>query len=274
MKYDIVWYYAPHGTGHDGTRRDGYSWHSALPVPSAQEQAASIERQGYRAVTGLISIGPPEGEPRHVPGDGDVPAWSGFPGRMIHLVVNPPPEPTEPCLHCEGSGITHGFTCLGCDGSGRMPEGYERARRYVVDLLRGEELTSRQVERTWELADGFGAGFDFRAYDWDWSHIRDSTAAAFLKMEAYLRGARGEYLGPVEAGAFSWDPETGQVTGPAAYMQERGSTRLRAIEAGKDVVFNHGAADDRDPVATVLVSLQTDYAAWLGARNLEARRGV
>ena len=72
-------------------------------------------------------------------------------------------------------------------------------------------------------------------------------------------------------GAFTF--EGGIVSGPAAYMAERGNARLDNILAGGDTVFNAGTrfAPQGTSVATlVLVSLQTDYAAWLGAQSLAA----
>lgn len=64
---------------------------------------------------------------------------------------------------------------------------------------------------------------------------------------------------------------TGVVEGPAAYMAERGTARLRRIEAGTDVVFNYGLSTGRDPLTLALVSLQTDYAAWLGEQEMARR---
>lgn len=71
-------------------------------------------------------------------------------------------------------------------------------------------------------------------------------------------------------GEFTMDTETGTVTGPAAYMEERGFDRMRAIEAGRDAVFNFGCCKSPDVYTAVLVSLQTDYAGWKGTRQLLA----
>lgn len=78
---------------------------------------------------------------------------------------------------------------------------------------------------------------------------------------------------PVCVGAFTFDPATGEVSGPAAYMREQGFDRLRKIESGHDTVFNFGASG-ASPSAEVamLVSLQTDYAGWVGARQFESLR--
>ena len=64
----------------------------------------------------------------------------------------------------------------------------------------------------------------------------------------------------------------GAVSGPAEYMRERGDERLKRILSGTDTVFNAGLrfAANVDTATLVLTSLQTDYAAWLGARSLLA----
>jgi nucleoside-specific outer membrane channel protein Tsx len=72
-------------------------------------------------------------------------------------------------------------------------------------------------------------------------------------------------------GRFSYDPTTGTVSGPAAYMAERYETRMAQINAGRDTVANMGFARGSDTVLAVLVSLQTDYAAWAGMREFNSR---
>jgi hypothetical protein len=47
---------------------------------------------------------------------------------------------------------------------------------------------------------------------------------------------------------------------------------MKVINAGQDVVTNMGMAQHGDTVLAVLVSLQTDYAAWAGMRNFAAGR--
>jgi hypothetical protein len=74
------------------------------------------------------------------------------------------------------------------------------------------------------------------------------------------------------AGRFSYDPTTGTVSGPAAYMAERYAARMEQINAGRDMVANMGFAQGGDTVLAVLVSLQTDYAAWAGMREFNAGR--
>lgn len=68
--------------------------------------------------------------------------------------------------------------------------------------------------------------------------------------------------------AANFTIKDGVVTGPADYMAERGRARIREIEAGRDVVFNMAPSHVTVEQA-VIASLQTDYAAWLGAKQAE-----
>jgi hypothetical protein len=80
--------------------------------------------------------------------------------------------------------------------------------------------------------------------------------------------------GTKTVGRFSFDYATGTVSGPADYMRKQGNARLRSIEQGQDVVVKMGyqLAQDRgespDIITLILVSLQTDFAAYLGALTL------
>lgn len=71
----------------------------------------------------------------------------------------------------------------------------------------------------------------------------------------------------ITCGRFSCNPNTGTVIGPAEYMAERYASRMESINSGKDVVFNFGLAQHGNTVMAVLVSLQTDYAAWSGMKR-------
>lgn len=73
--------------------------------------------------------------------------------------------------------------------------------------------------------------------------------------------------GTNKVGAFTYDHKNGQVQGPADYMAERFQQRMEAIYAGRDAVFNFGSREGRDAVSMVLVSLQTDYAAFQGMKS-------
>ena len=71
------------------------------------------------------------------------------------------------------------------------------------------------------------------------------------------------------AGQFTVNLGTGQVSGLTEYVNsDRFSAKLRQIESGQDAVIRHVPAGI--PVGQlVAVSLQTDYAAYLGAKELE-----
>jgi hypothetical protein len=78
--------------------------------------------------------------------------------------------------------------------------------------------------------------------------------------------------GPQTCGRFSYDPATGAVTGPADYMaSEHYARRMAAITEGRDAVTGFGYAQHGDLIKAVLVSLQTDYAAWKGMRDFGRR---
>jgi hypothetical protein len=72
-------------------------------------------------------------------------------------------------------------------------------------------------------------------------------------------------------GAFEIS-ETGTVVGPSEYMKERGSARMRTIEAGMDTLVNYSLSQGGDVLTAVLVSLQTDYAAWQGMKTFNVSR--
>ena len=60
----------------------------------------------------------------------------------------------------------------------------------------------------------------------------------------------------------------GALTGPALYMEEQGNAKLDRILSGKDQVFNLSSYLSPDVETAVLVALQTDFADWLGAREM------
>lgn len=82
--------------------------------------------------------------------------------------------------------------------------------------------------------------------------------------------SRGKGREMLKVGEFTC--ENGSVAGPAEYMRERGSARLERIMSGTDTVFNFGCRQSPNVETAVLVSLQTDYAAWKGQRLLLAGR--
>ena len=73
----------------------------------------------------------------------------------------------------------------------------------------------------------------------------------------------------IQVGEFTLESDGKTVSGPAAYMNERGSAKLRAILSGHDTGFNTMlmfAAPER-LLQTILIALQTDYAGWKGMQQ-------
>ncbi len=75
----------------------------------------------------------------------------------------------------------------------------------------------------------------------------------------------------LEAGSFKIEGTS--IYGPADYMAARGDARLARILAGNDTLFNASCHLSPSVEMAVLVSLQTDYAGWIGMRSfvMEAR---
>ena len=67
-------------------------------------------------------------------------------------------------------------------------------------------------------------------------------------------------------GQFTIEGDT--LTGPTAYMREQSDEKLKAITEGWDVAFNMCSHLSPNVETAILVGLQTDYAGWLGARQL------
>jgi hypothetical protein len=93
-----------------------------------------------------------------------------------------------------------------------------------------------------------------------------------MGMGSTARAAAVEVKALKSAGRFSFDPATGNVTGPSEYMAERYDARMEQINAGRDSVANMAISMHGDVVLAVLVSLQTDYAAWAGMRSFQGAR--
>lgn len=86
-------------------------------------------------------------------------------------------------------------------------------------------------------------------------------------------------------GRFTYDESTGSVSGPKAYMESSHYAEWRVrFESGSDPVFRVGMGhapvpgalftpdgpQSPDPVTAMLVSLQTDFAAWHGLERTMA----
>ncbi len=63
--------------------------------------------------------------------------------------------------------------------------------------------------------------------------------------------------------------EDGILSGPKQYMEEQGNTLVDKVLAGEDVIFNTTAHFSPDIETAILVRLQTDYAGWLGLKQVE-----
>jgi hypothetical protein len=70
-------------------------------------------------------------------------------------------------------------------------------------------------------------------------------------------------------GKFTYDEESGTISGPGDYMREAFPARFASIEAGTDVVAQKGfELNGGDAVLAILVSLQTDYAGFAGYKSM------
>jgi hypothetical protein len=80
----------------------------------------------------------------------------------------------------------------------------------------------------------------------------------------------------VKVGEFEFDPATGTLTGPAAFMRSDDYAEwLARFNAGDDVVFRTGAAGaSPSPEVAMLVSVQTCYAGWHGREVFNRMRGA
>ncbi|HPA19508.1 MAG TPA: hypothetical protein PLU30_17305 [Verrucomicrobiae bacterium] len=102
----------------------------------------------------------------------------------------------------------------------------------------------------------------------------EAIIAEARRQEAERAKSAIHATGPQTCGRFSYDPATGAVTGPAEYMQgESYARRMATITGGRDEVANFGYSQHGNLIQAVLVSLQTDYAAWKGMRDFERRLG-
>lgn len=86
-----------------------------------------------------------------------------------------------------------------------------------------------------------------------------------------------------KVGQFTYDPATGAVSGPAEYMKSTHFAEWKVrFAAGNDPVFRVGMGlapvpgayftpdgpQSPSPEVAMLVSVQTDYAAWHGLQTL------
>lgn len=69
-------------------------------------------------------------------------------------------------------------------------------------------------------------------------------------------------------GQFSIENEI--LSGPKEYMEDQGNMLVDKIFADEDTVFNMTAHLSPDVETAIVVRLQTDYAGWLGMRQVES----
>ena len=73
---------------------------------------------------------------------------------------------------------------------------------------------------------------------------------------------------PVKKTVGRFTYENGSISGPRQYMEEQGSALLARIEAGQEATFNATCQLSPDIITAILVWLQTDFAGWLGRKEL------
>jgi hypothetical protein len=72
-----------------------------------------------------------------------------------------------------------------------------------------------------------------------------------------------------KVGQFSY--ENGVLSGPEAYMTERWEMLKAKIFDGKSALFEQAVERSPNIETALLVTVQTDYAGWLGTRELLRR---
>ncbi len=75
----------------------------------------------------------------------------------------------------------------------------------------------------------------------------------------------------IEVGEFSYDLSTGTISGPADYVRERLDDYIAEIGKGRHEWLFAFAPKEQRIERTILVGIQTDYAAFRGSRETFAR---
>jgi hypothetical protein len=79
----------------------------------------------------------------------------------------------------------------------------------------------------------------------------------------------------ITVGKFQYDTTTGELAGPAAFMESTDfADWKRRFAAGTDVVFRSGMEHSPSPEVAMLVSVQTCFAGWHGMETFNRARGV
>lgn len=71
-----------------------------------------------------------------------------------------------------------------------------------------------------------------------------------------------------KVGEFELDDKK-NLWGPAEYLKDQGDKFIKEIMSGKSVVFSAGLIYSPDAETALLVALQTDYARYLGMKQVE-----
>jgi len=61
------------------------------------------------------------------------------------------------------------------------------------------------------------------------------------------------------------------ISGPKSYMDERYEQVMKDIADGQSAVFNMAGMRGVPTTQAILVTLQTDYAGWVGMKDFERR---
>jgi hypothetical protein len=72
----------------------------------------------------------------------------------------------------------------------------------------------------------------------------------------------------IEVGRFSFDTRTQVLTGPREYLESKGGAEAAVKDALSSATFRYGASEQPNPFILMLVAMQTDFAAYEGARTL------
>lgn len=75
-----------------------------------------------------------------------------------------------------------------------------------------------------------------------------------------------------QVGSFFYNNQTAQISGPAEYMTTRFQAKMEKIYAGRDTVVNFGLGQGQEIISLIMVSLQTDYAAYLGMKSFSVNQ--
>jgi isoaspartyl peptidase/L-asparaginase-like protein (Ntn-hydrolase superfamily) len=80
---------------------------------------------------------------------------------------------------------------------------------------------------------------------------------------------------PTTVGAFTYDPTTSTVSGPASYMRSDDYARcIAGIMDGTSHTFRACMEHSPTPEIALLVTIQTNYAGWHGMETFNRARGV